>query len=83
MSASNGKHPSSEVQPRVQRRRFTAAYKRQIVEEAVQPELGQVITQSKSKSRTLTHLEARCMSCLKLAKIFSFLRERPQGNQNR
>ena len=34
MSVSNGKHPSSEVQPRVQRRRFTVAYKRQIVEEA-------------------------------------------------
>lgn len=34
MSASNGKHPSSEVQPRATRRRFTAAYKRQIVEEA-------------------------------------------------
>jgi transposase-like protein len=34
MSATNGKHPSTEVQPQVQRRRFSAAYKRQIVEEA-------------------------------------------------
>ena len=42
MSASNGKHRSTEVQPRVQRRRFTAAYKRQIVEEAAQCEYGEL-----------------------------------------
>jgi hypothetical protein len=34
MSASNDKYPATEVQPRARRRRFTAAYKRQIVEEA-------------------------------------------------
>ena len=34
MSASNGKHPDTEVRPRTARRRFTAAYKRKIVEEA-------------------------------------------------
>lgn len=42
MSASNGKHPSSEVQPRATRRRFTAAYKRQIVEEAAGCEYGEL-----------------------------------------
>jgi transposase-like protein len=42
MSASNGKYPPTEVQPRVQRRRFTAAYKRQIVEEAAQCEYGEL-----------------------------------------
>jgi transposase-like protein len=36
MSASNGKYLPTEVQPRTSRRRFTAAYKRQIVEEAAQ-----------------------------------------------
>jgi transposase-like protein len=42
MSASNGKYPPSEVQPRAGRRRFTAAYKRQIVEEAAQCGYGEV-----------------------------------------
>jgi len=42
MSASNGKHPPTEVQPRATRRRFTAAYKRQIVEEAAQCERGEI-----------------------------------------
>lgn len=42
MSASNGKHPETEVQPRATRRRFAAAYKRQIVEEAAQCEHGEV-----------------------------------------
>jgi transposase-like protein len=42
MSASNGKNPSTEVQPRTTRRRFTAAYKRQIVEEAAQCGYGEV-----------------------------------------
>lgn len=36
MSSSNGKYPETEVQPRASRRTFTAAYKRQIVEEAAQ-----------------------------------------------
>jgi transposase len=42
MSVSNGKHPSSEVQAQVQRRRFTAAYKRQLVEEAAQCRYGEL-----------------------------------------
>ena len=42
MSASNGKYPPTEVQPRATRRRFTAAYKRQIVEEAAQCEHGEI-----------------------------------------
>ena len=42
MSASNGKHPETEVQPRATRRRFTAAYKRKIVEEAAQCNHGEV-----------------------------------------
>jgi transposase len=42
MSASNGKYPPTEVQPRARRRRFTVAYKRQIVEEAAQCEYGEV-----------------------------------------
>lgn len=42
MSVSNGKHPSTEVQPRVQRRRFSAAYKRQIVEEAAECGYGEL-----------------------------------------
>jgi transposase-like protein len=42
MSASNGKHPPTEVQPRATRRRFTAAYKRQIVEAAAQCGYGEV-----------------------------------------
>ena len=42
MSASNGKYPSTEVQLRATRRRFTAAYKRQIVEEAAQCEHGEI-----------------------------------------
>lgn len=42
MPASNGKQSSTEVQPRVQRRRFTAAYKRQIVEEAAQCGYGEL-----------------------------------------
>ena len=42
MSASNGKPPPTEVQPRATRRRFSAAYKRQIVEEAAQCEHGEL-----------------------------------------
>ncbi len=42
MSASNGKYPPTEVQPRTTRRRFTAAYKRQIVEEAAQCGYGEL-----------------------------------------
>jgi len=42
MSASNGKYPPTEVQPRAARRRFTAAYKRQIVEEAAQCAYGEL-----------------------------------------
>ena len=42
MSASNGKHPETEVQPRATRRQFTAAYKRKIVEEAAQCKHGEV-----------------------------------------
>jgi transposase-like protein len=42
MSASNGKYPPTEVQPHATRRRFTAAYKRQIVEEAAQCGYGEV-----------------------------------------
>jgi hypothetical protein len=42
MSASNGKYPPTEVQLRTTRRRFTAAYKRRIVEEAVQCAHGEL-----------------------------------------
>jgi transposase-like protein len=42
MSASNGKYPPTEVEPRATRRRFSAAYKRQIVEEAAQCKYGEV-----------------------------------------
>ena len=42
MSASNGKHTDTEVQPRATRRRFTAAYKRKIVEEAAQCAHGEI-----------------------------------------
>jgi len=42
MSASNGKYSPTEVQPRATRRRFTAAYKCQIVEEAAQCGYGEV-----------------------------------------
>jgi transposase len=42
MSASNGKYSATEVQPRATRRRFTAAYKRQIVEEAARCGYGEV-----------------------------------------
>jgi transposase-like protein len=42
MSASNGKYPPTEVQPGTTRRRFTAAYKRQIVEAAAQCGYGEV-----------------------------------------
>jgi transposase-like protein len=42
MTASNGKYPPTEVQSRATRRRFTAAYKRQIVEEAAQCGYGEV-----------------------------------------
>ena len=34
MTGANGKYPPTEVQPRAKRRRFQAAYKRRIVEEA-------------------------------------------------
>jgi len=42
MLGSNGQYPSSEVQPRATRRRFTAAYKRQMVEEAAQCQHGEL-----------------------------------------
>lgn len=42
MTASNGKHPETEVQPRATRRRFAAAYKRKVVEEAAQCEHGEL-----------------------------------------
>jgi transposase-like protein len=42
MTTENGKHPKTEVRPQARRRRFTAAYKRQIVEEAAQCEYGEV-----------------------------------------
>jgi len=42
MVSSNGQHRSTEVQPRPSRRRFTAEYKRQIVEEAARCEYGEV-----------------------------------------
>jgi transposase-like protein len=42
MSASNGKHPDTEVRPQTTRRRFTAAYKRKIVEEAAQCGHGEI-----------------------------------------
>lgn len=42
MSSSNGQHPKTEVQARATRRRFTAAYKRQIVEETRHCEYGEV-----------------------------------------
>ena len=44
MSGTNGKHPSTEVQPRATRRRFTATYKRQIVEESSGCEYGELGT---------------------------------------
>jgi transposase-like protein len=42
MAASNGKYPPTEVQPGATQRRFTAAYKRQMVEEAAQCAYGEV-----------------------------------------
>jgi len=42
MSAPNGNHPDTEVQPQTARRRFTAAYKRKIVEEAAQCAHGEI-----------------------------------------
>src|SRR3989304_2744145 len=42
MSASNGNHPNTEVRPQTTRRRFTAAYKRKIVEEAAQCAQGEI-----------------------------------------
>ena len=42
MSQVNGKYPPTEVQPRTPRRRFSAAYKRQVVEEAAQCEHGEL-----------------------------------------
>jgi transposase len=42
MVSSNGHHRSTEVQPRPNRRRFTADYKRQIVEEAAGCQYGEV-----------------------------------------
>ncbi len=42
MSASNGTRPDTEVRPRATRRRFTAAYKRKIVEEAAQCAHGEI-----------------------------------------
>jgi transposase-like protein len=42
MVSSNGHHRSTEVQPRTSRRRFTAEYKRRIVEEAAGCQYGEV-----------------------------------------
>jgi|GEM_PF-6678161 len=42
MSSTHDKYPSTEVSPRASRRRFTAAYKRQIVEEAAQCSHGEI-----------------------------------------
>lgn len=42
MSASNGKYVDTEVRPQTPRRRFTAAYKRKIVEEASQCAPGEI-----------------------------------------
>jgi transposase-like protein len=42
MSASNGKYPDTKVRPPTTRRRFTAAYKRKIVEEAAQCAHGEI-----------------------------------------
>ena len=42
MSASNGKHSDTEVRPPATRRRFTAAYKRKVVEEAAQCDHGEI-----------------------------------------
>jgi transposase-like protein len=42
MSTSNGKPPDTEVKPQATRRRFTAAYKRKIVEEAAECEHGEI-----------------------------------------
>jgi transposase-like protein len=42
MSASTGKYPDSEVRPQTTRRRFTAAYKRKIVEEAAECAHGEI-----------------------------------------
>lgn len=42
MATENGKYPNPEVRPQATRRRFTAAYKRQIVEEAAQCDYGEI-----------------------------------------
>ncbi len=42
MSSANGQYLQTEVKPRAPRRRFSAAYKRQIVAEAGQCEYGEV-----------------------------------------
>jgi transposase-like protein len=42
MSTSNGKPPDTEVKSQATRRRFTAAYKRKIVEEAAECEHGEI-----------------------------------------
>lgn len=42
MVSSNGHHRSTEVQPRTSRRRFSAEYKRRIVEEAARCQYGEV-----------------------------------------
>jgi len=42
MTASNGTHLDTEVRPRTARRRFTATYKRKIVEEAAQCVHGEI-----------------------------------------
>lgn len=42
MASSNGHHPTTEVQPHTQRRRFTAEYKRRIVEAAAGCQYGEV-----------------------------------------
>lgn len=61
MSASNGNRPDTEVLPRATRRRFTAAYKRKIVEEAAQcahGELGALLRREGLYSSYLTKWRA-------------------------
>ena len=61
MSASNDNRPDTEVRPRATRRRFTAAYKRKIVEEAAQcvhGEIGALLRREGQYSSYLTKWRA-------------------------
>lgn len=73
MSASNGQYPATEVQPCARRRRFTAAYKRQIVEEAAQCEYGEVGALLRGENtrlqRKLEQAEAIIAAQKKLARL--------------